>query len=111
MLLVGPRRYRGVMPESEMLIVAGWIRVDPAERDSYVAGCAGVVRAARAAPGCLDFTIAADVVDPARVTVYERWSDEPSLLAFRGAGAPAEQEAQILDAEVQRYTIADVGPP
>ena len=99
------------MSESEMLIVAGWLRVDPAERDSYVAGCAEVVRAARAAPGCLDFTIAADVVDPARITVYERWTGETSLLAFRGAGVPADQEAQIVDAQVQRYTIADVGPP
>ncbi|HEY5853879.1 MAG TPA: antibiotic biosynthesis monooxygenase [Aldersonia sp.] len=99
------------MSESEMLIVAGWLRVEADERDSYVAGCADVVRAARAAPGCLDFAVAADVVDPARVTVYERWTDEESLLAFRGAGVPAEQEAQIVDAQVQRFTIADVGPP
>ena len=99
------------MSESEMLIVAGWLRVEADERDSYVAGCADVVRAARTAPGCLDFAIAADVVDPARVTVYERWTDEASLLAFRGAGVSAEQAAQIVDAQVQRFAIADVGPP
>jgi len=91
--------------------VAGWIRVEAEERDSYVAGCAEVVRAAREASGCLDFVIAADVVDPARVTVYERWIDEASLLAFRGARMSAEQEAQIVAAQVQRYTIAGVGPP
>ena len=99
------------MSDSEMLIVAGWLRVEAEQRDSYVAGCAEVVRAARAAPGCLDFAIAADVLDPARVTVYERWTDEASLLAFRGAGVPAEQEAQIVDAQVQQYAIAGVGPP
>lgn len=89
-------------PGETGLIISGWIRVDPAERDVYVAGCAEVVRAARAAPGCLDFAIAADIVDPGRVTVYERWTDEDSLMAFRGSGPPSEQESQIHDAEVRR---------
>jgi len=92
-----------------MLIVAGHLRVDPTERDAYVADCRVVVEAARAAAGCLDFTIDADVVDPGRVNVYERWEAEEPLLAFRGAGPDAGQQAAILDADVRRYTISDVG--
>lgn len=95
----------------DMLIVAGHLVVDPAERDGYVAGCAQVVELARAAEGCLDFSITADVLDPGRVNVYERWTAEEPLLAFRGSGPSEGQQAQILDADVQRYTISAVGDP
>ncbi len=92
-----------------MLIIAGHLVVDPGDRDSYVAGCVPVVAAARAARGCLDYAVNADVVDPARVCVYERWADEESLLAFRGSGPSDDQQAAILGAEVRRYGISSVG--
>ena len=94
-----------------MLIIAGHLVVDPAERDEYVASCVPVVEAARAAPGCLDFAITGDTTDPSRVLVYERWEDEEQLLAFRGSGPSDEQQGTILDADVKRYTISAVGDP
>ena len=36
-----------------MVIIAGQIFVDPAQREHYLAGCVGVVEQARCAPGCL----------------------------------------------------------
>jgi quinol monooxygenase YgiN len=66
----------------------------------------------RAPPaGCLDFAVTADTVDPARIVVFERWQGEEQLLAFRGAGPDAGQQAAILDADVKRYTISAVGAP
>jgi len=94
-----------------MLIVAGHLIVDPTEREAYVAGCRAVVEAARAAEGCLDFSITADLVEPGRINVYERWEAEEPLLAFRGSGPSGDQQAQILDAEVERYEISAVGAP
>ena len=94
-----------------MLIIAGHLDVDPDGRTSYLAGCVAVVDAARAAPGNLDFTIAADLVDPGRIVVYERWQDEATLLAFRGSGPSDDQQGAILGADVQRYEVAAVGPP
>jgi quinol monooxygenase YgiN len=94
-----------------MLIIAGHLEVAPAERDAYVAACAAVVEAARAAPGCLAFSVTADSVDPARVCVYERWEDEAPLLAFRDEGPSDDQQAVILSADVRRYTISAVGDP
>jgi quinol monooxygenase YgiN len=94
-----------------MLIVAGELHVDAAGRDRYAEACREVVRAARAAPGCLDFTIAADPLDPTRVNVYERWDTEAALLAFRGEGAPPDGTPEITGADVKRYTISGVGPP
>lgn len=93
-----------------MLIVAGHLVVDPPERDAYVAGCVHVVELARAAPGCLDFAISADVVDPARINIIERWENETQLMAFRGSGPSDDQTAAIRGAEMARYEIAAVGP-
>ena len=94
-----------------MLIVAGHLIVDPTEREAYVAGCRAVVEAARAAEGCLDFSITADLVEPGRINVYERWEAEEPLLAFRGSGPSGDQQAQILGADVERYEISAVGTP
>jgi quinol monooxygenase YgiN len=94
-----------------MLIVAGHLTVDPAERDDYVAKCVKVVELARAAPGCLDFAITADIVDHSRIDVFERWEGEEQLLAFRGSGPDDGQQAAILDADVKRYAISAIGEP
>lgn len=94
-----------------MLIVAGSLYVDPEDRDDYLAGSAEVVEAARAAPGCLDFAISADVVEPGRINVYERWDTEEQLLEFRGSGPTEEQQVAIRGAEVHRYVIARVEAP
>lgn len=96
---------------NDMLIIAGHLVVESADRDAYVAECAPIVEAARAADGCLDFSITADSVDPARISIYERWEGEDQLLAFRGAGPSSDQQAQILDADVKRYIISSVGEP
>ncbi len=94
-----------------MLIIAGHLIVARADRDAYIADCASAVEAARSAPGCLDFSVTADTVDPARVVIYERWASEQELLAFRGSGPSDDQQAAILDADVKRYGISSVGDP
>ena len=94
-----------------MFIVAGSLYVDPAGRDAYLASCVEVVRQARSAPGCVDFAICADLVEPGRINVYERWESDAQLLAFRGAGLSEEQATAILGAEVHRYRISGVEAP
>ncbi|MFF5171566.1 putative quinol monooxygenase [Micromonospora sp. NPDC000089] len=94
-----------------MFIIAGSIYVDPAGRDAYLASCVEVVRLAREAPGCVDFAIGADLVEPGRINVYERWEDEERLLAFRKDGPSQEQTAAIRGAEVHRYLISAVEAP
>ena len=94
-----------------MLIIAGQHQVDAAKRDRYVADCVAVVEQARAAPGCLDFAISADTVEPDRVNVYERWESDDDLHCFRGSGPDSEQAAQILDARVRKYRISATEGP
>ena len=90
-----------------MLIVAGHLLVDPEDRAVYLAGCIGVIDQARSAPGCLDFALSADLTDPARINIFERWTDLESVDAFRGAGTGSEQNAAIRGASVAEYEVAE----
>lgn len=90
-----------------MVIVAGHIVVDPEQRDDYLAGCVEVVRQARRAPGCLDFSLTADLLEPGRVNIFERWESQGAVQAFRGGGPSDEQGAAIVAASVAEYDISD----
>ncbi|MGP4112889.1 putative quinol monooxygenase [Streptomyces sp. 4N509B] len=94
-----------------MIIIAGKVWVDAAERDAYLAGCGKVVEQARVSAGCLDFALSPDPVDPGRINVYERWESEADLARFRGAGPEPAQAARIRDAEVARYLVSGVEAP
>ena len=91
-----------------MVIVAGHLIVDPEQREPYLADCVSVVEEARKAPGCLDFTIAADLVDPGRIDVFERWESQADVEAFRGSGPSEGQGAAMLSASVSEYDVASV---
>ncbi len=91
-----------------MVIVAGQLLVDPAGRERYLAGCAEVVEQARRAPGCLDFAITADLIDPGRINIFERWQTQEAVKSFRGSGPGEEQSAVILAASVAEYDVADI---
>ncbi len=90
-----------------MVIVAGHLVLDPHQRDEYLSGCLGVVRQARRAEGCLDFSLSADLVDPARVNILERWVSVTAAEAFRGSGPGDEQAASILAASVAEYVVGE----
>ena len=93
-----------------MIIVAGHITVQPQQRESYLAGCVSVVEQARGTAGCLDFAITADLIDPARINIFERWKSQQAVETFRGSGPSDEQGAAIVSASVVEYDIADVRP-
>ena len=90
-----------------MIIVAGPIFVTPGRRDAFVTSSIEAVAAARKAPGCLDFVVAADPLDTDRVNVFERWSTAAALEAFRGDGPGDDLSADIVSAEVAEYELPD----
>ena len=83
-----------------MIIVSGHLTVRPADRDAYLGTCVAVVEAGREAAGCLDFALSADLLDPGRINVQERWESRETLEAFRGDGVGDEQGAMIVGASV-----------
>ncbi|MEO2107527.1 MAG: antibiotic biosynthesis monooxygenase [Actinomycetota bacterium] len=54
-----------------MIIVAGYLVVRPDRRQAMLEQHLEVVTAARAAPGCFDFHLSADPVEPDRVNVFD----------------------------------------
>lgn len=93
-----------------MVIVTGHLMVEPDERERYLASCVSVVEVARGTPGCRDFAISADLIDPGRINILERWESRSAVEAFRGEGPSDEQGAVILSASVAEYDVADTRP-
>jgi quinol monooxygenase YgiN len=88
-----------------VVIVAGHVVVDPEQREDYLSGCVEVVRQARRTAGCLDFALSADLIEPGRVNIFERWESQAAVDAFRGSGPSDEQGAAILAASVAEYDV------
>ncbi len=88
-----------------MVIVAGYLVIEPRQRDSYLVGCKAVVQQARRTPGCLDFAISADLLDPSRIDIFERWESRAAVEAFRGGGPSDEQQGSIVRASVSEYDV------
>ena len=101
-----PARTNPIEKEDLVVIVAGHVVVDPTERDDYLSGCVEVVRQARQAPGCLDFSLTADLIEPGRINIFERWESQAAVEAFRGSGPSDEQGAAIVSAAVAEYDVS-----
>ena len=86
------------------------LTVDPEQRESYLAGCVSVVEKARRADGCLDFAITADLLDPGRVNLFERWESQAAVETFRRRAPRSKRGAAMLSASVAEYDVADVRP-
>jgi len=93
-----------------MIIVSGHVHVAPDRRDAFIDSSHDAMVQARGAPGCRDFVVAADPLDPGRVNVYEESDSSEELEAFRGAGPEPELAIVIVEADVRRHEIASSGP-
>ncbi len=91
------------------IIVAGHLTVDANDRDGYLRSCENAVQAARDTDGCLDFAISADLVDPTRINVYERWRNGLTLEAFRDQGPDDDQMSTLIAIEVGEYQVQRSG--
>ena len=71
-----------------MIVVSGWLRVEPSDRDAYLAGSRAVIETARTTPGCVDFSLSADLVDADRINIFEQWDSVEAVERFRGQARP-----------------------
>lgn len=93
-----------------MIIVSGRIYLADGRRDAFVTASLEAVRMARVAPGCRDFVVAADPLEPDRVNVYEAWDSAEQLAAFRGEGPGDDLSADIVSADVAEHQVLSSGP-
>ena len=93
-----------------MIIVAGTIEVDPAQRDAFLASRAGVMRRSRSEEGCLEYCFAPDPLDPGRVVLVERWASQEAfnghVAVLRGDPPPGEGDVVPVASSVAVYEVA-----
>ena len=71
-----------------MIIVAGALRVDPAQRTAYLDRLPEPDGLARGTDGCLDFHLTADPLESDRINIFEQWESVEAVETFRGSGPP-----------------------
>ena len=62
-----------------MIIVGGEFRVAPEQREAFLASRIEAMERSRSEPGCMEYTFAADPLDPGRVILFERWESQEAL--------------------------------
>ena len=62
-----------------MLIVAGTVRVPPANIEAFRPHMAAMMAASQAEDGCFAYGYAEDVTEPGLLHVFERWRDQAAL--------------------------------
>jgi quinol monooxygenase YgiN len=93
------------------LIIAGTVRVPPANLADLKPHMETMLAASRAEDGCITYSYAEDVAEPGLVRVFEVWRDQAALdahfqtahmAAWRGAGA----SFGVSDRKLFAYEIA-----
>ena len=88
-----------------MIIVGGTFEVDPEQRDAFLAERHERMRTSRREDGCLEYTFAADPVEPGRVILFERW-DSPAALDAHLAAPATTTSVTPRSASVTVYDVA-----
>lgn len=96
-----------------MLIIAGTMDVDPAERDAFLKSREAVMRKSRTEKGCVDYVFTADPLEPGRVRLFEIWESKEDLAAhlagMRGGNGQSDGPRPTA-VNIQQYEISAVGP-
>ena len=93
-----------------MVIVGGTFEVNPNERESFLANRLDMMRTSRKEPGCLEYTFAADPIDPSRVVLFERWESQQALDAhlslLRTGPRPPDSDVKPIASSILIYDVS-----
>jgi quinol monooxygenase YgiN len=90
------------------VIIQGVFVVEPEDRDRFLETSTAGMKASRSEEGCLEYVLAADPIDPARVILSERW-ESPEHLAAHSKGPnvrPPADRPRPLSLEITSYEVA-----
>lgn len=80
-----------------MIVVQGVFRIAPEDREQYLAESLETQRISRGEPGCIEYVLAADPVEPDRIVLSERWETRADL------------DAHVVALTERRQAAADAG--
>ena len=111
-----PRRSRALIVYTNgmaTVIVQGAFSIDPKERDRFVETSIEGMRLSREEPGCLEYVIAADPLDPQRAILSERWESMDHLhrhLARQKDAARPPDRPVPRSADITFYEVVNTRP-
>ena len=92
-----------------MLIVAGWMDVDSADRGAFLESRMEAMTKTRSEPGCLEYVFSPDPIDPSRVRLFELWESRADLdvhLQTMRSTPPPAGAIPVVGRNVAIYEIA-----
>lgn len=100
------------MEEVLVLIVAGTFVVTPEGREEFLASREATIRRSRGEAGCVEYSFAADSIDPGTVRLFEIWESREHLAAHQELmrAEPLGTPASYLERHVSYYEIDAVLP-
>ena len=96
-----------------MLIVAGYVHLDPADIEQFAIDIRRLIETTRSRDGCLFYAVALDDPLAGRMLVIERWRDQPALTAHLAALdtiAFVERWQGRMSGDVLKYDVANERP-
>lgn len=98
-----------------MLVIAGEIEIDPAQRDAAIAAALRMMEETRREAGCISYTFTGDFADAGRFRVFEEWESQAALDAHFASPHMAAFQAAVgglgvKRVAIQRYEVSSVGP-
>lgn len=88
-----------------MLIIAGTVDVDPAQREAYLSHADVAAQATLQEDGCFDYVFTADRLDPGRIRIYERWRDFDCVKAHLKSDHIAAYREAVADLVVKNRSF------
>jgi len=98
-----------------MLVIAGSIRIDPANWDQAVAAVKQMMTETHREPGCQAYEFSADLAEPGVFRLFEEWESEAALAAhFKAPHMKVFQkvigEVGVKEMDLKRYEVSSAGP-
>lgn len=94
------------------LILAGTVRIAPERLEELRPHLRAQVEATRSEPGCLDYALTEDPLDPGLIRVYEHFTDEAALAFHRETAHMATWRAAcaalgVHDRNLSSFDVSD----
>jgi quinol monooxygenase YgiN len=90
----------------------GTLHLNPAQRDNALQEYLHLVEESRKEPGCYNYVVSADLVDPMTLYIFEEWADEDTREAHRQSehfiAHRTRSAGHIVAAEINHYQSGSV---
>jgi quinol monooxygenase YgiN len=98
-----------------MVVIAGTITLDPAQREPAIEAVRELMQATRREAGCIAYTFSGDFEDPGCFHLFEEWESQAALEQHFKAPHMAKFQARIpklgfRGMKVLRYEVTSKGP-